>query len=78
MIQRRLQINAAASMFFKTGEIDPLSLKMKEFEKELRQFAVEFKKFPIPERFIDKALVDLSAAIKQSLDEKGLVDYSKA
>ena len=74
---KRLQINAAATVFIKTDQLDPRTRTFQEKEKELRQFAVEFKKFPIPANRIKKALEDLGAAIYQDLERHGLVDHSK-
>lgn len=46
-----------------------------EEEHELRQFAVEFKKFPVPEKVIQESLKQLSSAILQEMHEKGLIKY---
>ncbi len=44
-----------------------------EDEKELRQFAVEFKSYPIGRSKAKKACEDLAMAIFQNLDQNGLL-----
>ncbi len=74
---KRIQINAAASVFIKNSEKlepGPAGLLVPgEDEHELSQYAVEFKKFPVPRHYVEKALEDLSKAVLQTLEEKGLI-----
>lgn len=77
---KRLQINAAATVFFKNREgkleMGPAGLMVpKEDEHELRQFALEFKKFPVPANQMEAALDELKKAILDDLQQKGLLKY---
>lgn len=76
---KRIQINAAATVFFKNrnGEtvLDPSGkfYVPKEEEVELRQFAIQFKKFPVPEHYLKQALEDLVDTVLDEMRQKGLV-----
>lgn len=75
---KRIQINAAATVFFKNRhgetEMHPAGfLVPKQEEVELKQFAIEFKQFPLPEKYVKRSLEDLCKAVLESMREKGLV-----
>lgn len=79
----KVQIHIAASVFEKlpiprteirtteSGISAPVLIT--ETEQELSQFAVEFKKWPVPENKVDAAIHDLGRAVKASMRDKGLL-----
>ena len=79
----KVQIHIAASVFERldiprteirtTASGISAPVLITEKEQEISQFAVEFKKWPIPEMYIDKAIADLGLAVKTSLRDKGLL-----
>jgi hypothetical protein len=74
---KRMQINAAVTFYEKNGKFKPTALGPvpEETENELSQFALEFKRFPVPEHYIDKALDDLKLALKESLRKAGYLKW---
>ena len=73
----RLQINIAASVYTKNGKFitNPATgvPECDEDEDELNQFAIEFKRWPIPESQLQKGFEEMFAAVKQDLIRKGLL-----
>jgi hypothetical protein len=87
MRQYRMQINAAITVF-KKRPLDKIQRTMEkcklsgivqeviidEDEVADREFAVEFKGNKVRENIVDKALEDLTKAIKQDMFQKGLIE----
>ena len=80
----RIQVNAATTVYTKKdkpetvmqmNQITGLAVPTIEIEdeNELRQFAVEFKVYPIRRSHAREALDNLSKAIFQDMEQKGLL-----
>jgi len=44
-----------------------------EAEQEIIQFELKWDKWPVPEKYVDKACSDMALAIKKALSAKGLM-----
>lgn len=73
----RVQINIAATLFTKNGDFVKNKITQKiepaEDEKELNQYALEFKEWPVPEKYLDKGLSEMCLAVKKSMRDAGLL-----